>query len=109
MENAGMLAATRMMGTSVPDRRYNIETRSGRYSSEDIEAKRPRNFATNITLNPNRLLKLASRGEYYTRGGICAASKPAARWVQGNYSTMIQQPSPRSVRAIFPHPGRSWG
>ncbi|MDP1952101.1 MAG: hypothetical protein Q8K27_00025 [Betaproteobacteria bacterium] len=51
-----MLAATMMMGTSVPDKRYSIETRSGKYSTDDMEANRLRNFANNITLGPKAAL-----------------------------------------------------
>ncbi|TAK71461.1 MAG: hypothetical protein EPO19_05095 [Betaproteobacteria bacterium] len=47
-----MLAATRMIGTSVPDSRYNMETRSGRYSTEDMAASRLRNFVSIVTFDP---------------------------------------------------------
>src|SRR5450759_3066853 len=47
-----MLAATRMIGISVPDSRYSMDTRSGRYSTEDMAASRLRNFVNNVTLDP---------------------------------------------------------
>src|SRR5512141_1821598 len=47
-----MLAAKRMIGTSLPDSRYSMDTRSGRYSTEDMAASRLRKFVNNISVNP---------------------------------------------------------